>query len=1734
MAGFGEPWQWTKDRLSEAASYFPTLSSTSPDDNLDIDAMRSNMNELPSMFSQSAMGIANYAASLFKGGQARPSIYDQGPQFGSSAEEMAAGRAVQTGAATPAPERAPYQGYEITPSSIAENLLKVVRPNIEGIRNIVPTNIAESIGQYQVENFPAPRDLGGPTLSPFEAAKRTIFNPRFNVMGQAAQAEQIAQEPGAATRAFTTGYLTSDIPGVKEGLETLTSPATIYGAAASEALSPIIKGLPILPRLGLGLADVGIEGGIGARAIQQAAMATGGELASQFAEDQGYGPLGQIAAGFAGGAVFGGVSAIPALRAKTFKEAAEDALFSKNKDINAALEDAIRARTETYARPVEPPTPEPTQTPINFDKIRHNNLMRIIDALPPVEDGYVRLYRGVSQNLGGEKYAEGARTFFVEEPIYAYPHGSLHYLDVPEEVVSALERRTGDYAMYPVPERFAREAIPLEQFSEGYRPGEIAQPERVVINLGRGFEGGVAENSKNFIDGLNVTNEGSVGTNNLRENVNAQIGNVQVNLSESNPSFSNATPGKSIDINSFQVLPNASPTEAMSAMRSITELADKNNVELRLTVSPYQTVSREAPDENKLRNLYKRFGFVEEGHDKMVRYAKGEPSSKPGTPIGGGAGAVDPAGYVNHPDPTIRMIAQTAMNERRQIPVDVIEEVDKATDMYKQDRPGILANFVLNTPGSRQTLGAIYRWVRPDIDAPQNVVIAFGVRDRIAKRLQNFITAGGYDTDPIKALRGAFGNDSISGSRVNVNYIGPADRTFAVLPTGERVEREYIGTLYDILSHPDQYDLSPEQVAAIKFASDSNRNLVNVINSRYYTDIFDRSEIPDSLQLPIVKAGEDTVPTAQIARDNSKRSDIELEIVRKQKDATALEDRIQRNGGIQNPRNARDVNRLANINQEISDLQAAPKVQQSVDELWNQSLNEYMLTGDKSSLFTPEKNIEFLLKGMNDSYVRDAGSTAFRLGIGGQTEQEIKDILAPGLRKQRDDFAKAVRSAVGKVAKLDRKGELDALTAKKLFGALKDVTDRIEIRGRQSGRDNEYVVRRLQNLMQDVGYIPSREEAALNSRISAITKRIEMRGGQGARGNESLQKQLENLLVRRDKIASGQLNKSSLRQLDFLGKNIAEIMDDPNLDPNDSPVVKNILADVAKAMEDKRSGTSDSVNRITENISQLIDSGKLDSSGAPAMDALSGDITNLISELSRKFGNAAIKRDADTLKAVQNLEFLRNQLDNPVDGIRARYNRIDPSKQGFTQVTEAGLNKYFKDKDAEYVRDALTFNDKETGRVLNFLGSINASVLGGDLSPIFGQQGWIAALANPVLTAKMVTRSLVEGVQTEGIAKGVIHPFRLESLRKTLVDNPQFEDYAAALGFSLRSPLAGEQSGGWVIDQLAKRSKLGGKFKEANEGLYAAIRIYQMRAMDQMVNAAVASGVPRREAVNAAADIITKTIPTSTPARFATSPARAAIQRSLFTSYAFATKPFAFFKDASTGLARRLAPFDALGKPTTREQMASNIALKMYGDMVGLAVASQALAAWADGKDEEGILDAALSAVTPSDSVNFLAMRIPGTEYRVPVGGVHRSLLRAILPKMVETPFGSIPLPARGGEDLYDFFRYRSNPALRTASELATGQRVYGGRIWETTDGPGTKLAKQLLHASLSVLPLGAAQPAQSYMEGRTLGQGAVETGAQVLGAPITIPYEKKSKGGRSIPGGFSDRSKGKIKGGIR
>lgn len=105
MAGFGEPLDWTRRRKEEAKDVFPTLQFSDPDQNMEVDMFAfQNLNQPPSEFSQSALGLANYAyipeptpdapdvSPNVEGWtpqiQQRRSIYDEQPAFGSSFEEM--------------------------------------------------------------------------------------------------------------------------------------------------------------------------------------------------------------------------------------------------------------------------------------------------------------------------------------------------------------------------------------------------------------------------------------------------------------------------------------------------------------------------------------------------------------------------------------------------------------------------------------------------------------------------------------------------------------------------------------------------------------------------------------------------------------------------------------------------------------------------------------------------------------------------------------------------------------------------------------------------------------------------------------------------------------------------------------------------------------------------------------------------------------------------------------------------------------------------------------------------------------------------------------------------------------------------------------------------------------------------------------------------------------------------------------------------------------------------------------------------------------------------------------------------------------------------------------------------------------------------------------------------------------------------------------------------------------
>lgn len=1579
MAGFGEPWDWTKKRLAEAASYFPTLSVSNPDDNLNVDAFRDSVGQLPSLFTQSAMGIANYARSLFPEQAPSATSYERPPQFASSLEEMAAGRAVQMGQAAPAPEAAPYQGFG-TPSEIAmrgiRSLTDPFRINQEGIDWIMEA--AERSGRRQAPFIQAVTGEQ-PAKSPLD----------FFLKSQASYGAPEALSAETTGRALYTGYVTSDVPGLKSVAEIVSSPLTYIGAGASSALSPVIKGLPLIPRGILGLADIGIEGGVAARTIQQAAMGGGAEIGAEYAKEQGYGLLGQLGAGLGAGAIAGGISAAPALAAKTFKQAAEEAITAQSRaaeSANAQLEEALRRqsqasedylRYQTYGVEVPPVRTEavPSIPGLDIQAVRMENLRQAMDQLPPVEDGYVRLYRGVNPNLQGESYAAEARTMFVEEPTIASQYGQVHYLDVPEDIANSLSRREGFGGRYPVPEVLAKDSTPVESFSEGVAPGEFRPP------------------------------------------------------------------------------------------------------------------------------------------------------------IGGSAGSIDPSGYVSHPNQTIQNIAQTAVRENRDIPVSLLEETERATDMYQQDynsRRTLVERLLTGEWGGDKTLfrvgkvevkpgriatwpfrkvGSFYHWWDPGTVAPENFVVGWSTRTAVKSRLETFFNRIGWENNSVKTLANAFGDDAISksatGEPLNIQYVGPRDRLYVDV-NGERLQNPNIKTLGDVLRNPDHYNITPEQRAAIADVAHNIEMVRNYVNDEYMANIPNRATKPNSVSLPVIGVGKNEVTSTDVAQAASRRSAIEQEILRKQRQADLLEKRINANGGVQNPKNADLVNRLNNIQSDITSLKAGPTTQ-TPDELWLQSINEYKSTGNKENLWRPETNINRLIKGMSDSYIQDASFEGMRLSIGGKTEAEVKELLETGLKSGRDALAAKVSSITEKIKSRQARQEVDAISIDRISSVIKTVTDDLEKNARQSGRDNQYIVRRINEIRKRVEGIPGASEEELERQIDNISGRIAMRNAQGARANQSIQSELGDLIQRLDVAKEGNLSKSTIRRLDFIGKHIADLMDDPNLDPNDVPAIKNIMADVIKESEKEFKDVVRPVNSIIDKIDDVVSSAKLNPQEAPAMDALRSDIQSLENELQAKYANRAATRDNEINNLITELGAAKKDLED----FRTKYDLIDPSSQDWVLVGH-GVNKYFKGEDAKYADFMFDKPGKVFSTITDFLGNISSAVLGGDLSPIFGQQGWIALLANPVLVTKSIANTLKDSIATGD--NPFLHAFRKDTLQKILVENPHFEDYAAALRFSLRNPLAEELSGGWVLDTLAKNTKtMGGRLREANEGLYSAIRVYQMRSMDSLVQSAVASGVPRTVAINAAADIVTKTIPTSTPARFGQSASQLALQRSLFTSYAFATKPIAFHRDVAAGFSKLALQYAGGPAPTVRERMAVNVALKMYGDILGLAVTSHMVSAAATGKDP---MAAAFSALNPNDRHNFLSLQIPGTNITVPLGGVHRSLITAIAPKPVDfMGMKNVWVPASGGKDLYNFARYRAAPGIRLGTELITGQKVYGGPVVPRNAESGSALMYYIAHAATSALPLGVAQPIVSYTEGRTLGEGALETGAQFLGLPISLPQKKKTTG---------------------
>ena len=355
MAGFGEPQDWTAARKQRMESAYPELAANTPDEVLGIDSFAHASGDAPTAFTSTIVSMLSQALD---GNGVNATPPPRIPMFGEGTDEDEK-------------EKSWWERlFEPVPALKPDYVKTTPRPRQEP-----ETSILQGIGSwYRGEGFSTPfvvadaltkRDLQGvPYINPITG----YITPATWKTGEVSQAEidavddngavaaskRFAEENGAWGRAAVTAA------------NILGDPTTYVGGAASALLSPAIKSMSLLPRIVLGLLDVGVSGGATSRAVQSAAMSVGAEAlgtkGAEYAEANPDSylaanlplfdiPVAQVGAGLAGGilgvgltgAAKASVGKIPGVSI-SWKEAVEDATVQANA-VKQAAQDAEQAAT---------------------------------------------------------------------------------------------------------------------------------------------------------------------------------------------------------------------------------------------------------------------------------------------------------------------------------------------------------------------------------------------------------------------------------------------------------------------------------------------------------------------------------------------------------------------------------------------------------------------------------------------------------------------------------------------------------------------------------------------------------------------------------------------------------------------------------------------------------------------------------------------------------------------------------------------------------------------------------------------------------------------------------------------------------------------------------------------------------------------------------------------------------------------------------------------------------------------------------------------------------------------------------------------------------------------------------------------------------------------------------------------------------------------------------------------
>jgi hypothetical protein len=388
-----------------------------------------------------------------------------------------------------------------------------------------------------------------------------------------------------------------------------------------------------------------------------------------------------------------------------------------------------------------------------------------------------------------------------------------------------------------------------------------------------------------------------------------------------------------------------------------------------------------------------------------------------------------------------------------------------------------------------------------------------------------------------------------------------------------------------------------------------------------------------------------------------------------------------------------------------------------------------------------------------------------------------------------------------------------------------------------------------------------------------------------------------------------------------------------------------------------------------------------------------------------------------------------------------------------------GIYRYFNQDMIPYIKEILKTTDSW---LVNMMQNLRGTAFSGDLSPIIGVQTPLGALFDP-LGSLQFAGSELKKMSKEG---DILRTFTVKGLVKEINDDP----YAWGEFFTLlgKSPSGTPQefAGGFL--------RFIPGFGQFNEATFTFV-IHQMKALwVRQTNSLIKHGVPEIEAKVIAMRNTTEVYPVIDSALMGYSPARAKIINSLVTSISFMYKPAEMITDSIDGIAQMAM----LKKPSPRQQLAVERMVILSASCMATSVISAFMNAKANGKDDDETWQAILDVINPNSS-DFCAI-IVNNNFRIPIGGPYRAIVKALFPQEVE----GVPIPVPFG-GVGGFLWNRLSPAIGAVRDLVANKDYYGKQI---ITGTSTieKIIRGIEYGLESVLPLTLGTIIEDIRKGET------------------------------------------------